>query len=59
MSNYYKEKRNAQAEIKTLASKKTSFEDIAFFILEKYGFSKKMVLEYYNLLAERGFIENG
>lgn len=55
--SYYQEKIKAQADIKKLMEKKVCRHDIEFYILETYGFGNKMVIEYYDLLSERGYLK--
>ena len=55
--DYYKLKRQALTEIKQLAEKGVSSEDICFFIYEKFGLGQRFVINYYDELQARGFVK--
>lgn len=56
--DYYKLKRQALSEIKQLAGVNTPYDDIVFFIYEKFGFTERFVRNYYDELLARGFVGN-
>lgn len=54
---YYSEiKKKAYADVKSLATNNTSYDDIVFYIMEKYGLSERIIKPYYEKLKDRGFI---
>lgn len=56
--DYYTEKRKAHLQIKQLSVRQhENTSDIIFHINEKYGFGKKIVLDYLAMLIERGLLK--
>ena len=56
--DYYKEKRMAHTDIMNLIERKEEIDinTITFKVTQKYGFGKKFVLDYLELLMEMGFV---
>lgn len=57
ISGYYEKKRNAYACIRSLLEKSKNENEICLTIMNRFGFSKKFVIEYIELLYK--VTENG